>query len=111
MTKHHHSSSSHGSLGSYIVGFILSILLTIVPYMIVVNHVISLDAVAISIVILGIVQLFIQLKFFLHLNLSTPDGKANTLSFAFIFLVLIILVAGSLWIMWNMNYNMMGHGN
>jgi heme/copper-type cytochrome/quinol oxidase subunit 4 len=43
MTSHHNSAvdtygSGHGTYKSYIIGFILSILLTILPYLIVVNH-------------------------------------------------------------------------
>lgn len=107
---HHIPGTSHGTLKSYIIGFILSILLTVIPYMIVVNHVASIDAIAIAIVALGILQLFVQLIFFLHLNTSS-DGRSTLLSFVFTFFILVILVAGSLWIMWNLNYNMMDHSN
>lgn len=107
---HNIPGAGHGTLTSYIIGFILSILLTIIPYMLVINHVISTDAIIIAVVVLGIVQLLVQLIFFLHLNTSN-DGRSTLLSFAFTFLILAILVAGSLWIMWNLNYNMMDHAN
>ena len=100
----------HGSLKSYIIGFILSILLTIVPYIIVVDHVFSNEAIIIAIILLGIIQLFVQLTFFLHLS-RAQSQRLNLITFAFTVLILVILVSGSLWIMWNMNYNMMEHTN
>ena len=100
----------HGSLKSYIIGFILSILLTIVPYIIVVDPVFSNEAIIIAIILLGIIQLFVQLTFFLHLS-RAQSQRLNLITFAFTVLILVILVSGSLWIMWNMNYNMMEHTN
>jgi cytochrome o ubiquinol oxidase operon protein cyoD len=102
--------AGHGTQLSYIIGFILSILLTIIPYTIVVHHLLSSDALVISIVVLGVLQLLVQLIFFLHLS-AHPSQRWNVITFAFTLLILVILVAGSLWIMWNMNYNMMEHAN
>ena len=103
-----HNDAGHGSLKSYIIGFILSILLTIIPYLIVVHHLLLGDALAIAIVVLGVVQLLVQLIFFLHLS-AAPEQRWNLMTFAFTLLILAILVVGTLWIMWNMNYNMMEH--
>lgn len=102
--------AGHGTQKSYIIGFILSILLTILPYAIVVHHLLVGDALVISIVVLGIIQLLVQLIFFLHLS-SHPSQRWNAITFAFTVLILVILVCGTLWIMWNMNYNMMEHAN
>ncbi len=100
--------AGHGTLKSYIIGFILSIALTVIPYMIVVHHMLVEDAIIIAIIGLGVIQLLVQLIFFLHLGLA-PDQRSNLLTFCFTTLVLVILVVGSLWIMYNMNYNMMEH--
>jgi cytochrome o ubiquinol oxidase subunit IV len=105
MAKHH---NNHGTLKSYVIGFVLSIILTVIPYMLVVNHSMTTDAIAISIVAVGIIQLLIQLVFFLHLSFK-KDSQENTLAFLFTFLIIGILVIGSLWIIYNMNYNMMDH--
>jgi cytochrome o ubiquinol oxidase operon protein cyoD len=107
MTNNQHTSN-HGNLKSYIIGFILSILLTIVPYVLVVNHILSSDAIIVSIVILAVLQLLVQLIFFLHLS-AHPEHRSTLLSFIFTVIVLFILVAGTLWIMYNMNVNMMDH--
>jgi cytochrome o ubiquinol oxidase operon protein cyoD len=108
MTNVNHMQNDHGTLKSYIVGFILSIVLTIVPYYLVVQHVLPTEHTFILVVVLAVAQLFVQLYFFLHLS-TKPSQRWNLMTFMFTCLVLFILVAGSLWIMWNMNYNMMEH--
>ena len=103
-----HSGGSHGTLQSYIIGFILSIILTIIPYLAVVRHMLTGAALVIMVVLTAVGQLFVQLIFFLHLS-TEPEQRSNVLTFAFTVLILAILVIGSLWIMWNLNYNMMDH--
>lgn len=111
MSAHNVSSAtgaSHGSVKSYIIGFILSIILTIVPYFIVVKHMLPVEVMAIVVFVLAIGQLFIQLVFFLHLN-SSSEQRWNLITIMFTAVVLLILVIGTIWIMWNLNYNMMDH--
>ncbi|KAG6558942.1 Cytochrome bo(3) ubiquinol oxidase subunit 4 [Candidatus Rhabdochlamydia oedothoracis] len=95
-----------GAFKSYLTGFFLSILLTLAAYFLVVEHVFS-SRVLISIIIgLGIVQMFIQLLFFLHLG-QEPKPYWNSQLFLFMITILVILVIGSLWIMENLRYNVM----
>lgn len=112
MSNQHHidieTGAGHGTMKSYVIGFILSILLTIIPYMIVVNHMLVGVALVASIVILGVFQLLVQLVFFLHLS-TKSEQRWNLLTFVFTLVILLILVVGSLWIMWNLNYHMMEH--
>lgn len=112
MSAHHDVSSatgaSHGSVKSYTIGFILSIILTVIPYFIVVNHMMPVSGIAIAVVLLAVGQLFIQLVFFLHLNTSS-EQRWNLITLLFTVLILFILVVGTVWIMWNLNYNMMDH--
>jgi len=99
-------STSQSKLVSYLVGFVSSIVLTLVAYILVVNHILSGTALVVAIVALALVQLFVQLFFFLHLGQeSSPRWKLITLLFAI--LVIFIVVGGSLWIMTHLNYNMM----
>jgi cytochrome o ubiquinol oxidase operon protein cyoD len=98
--------SGHGSLSSYILGFILSIIMTIIPYYVVVNHSFSNVIIYVVISIFAILQLLIQLVFFLHLG-SESKPRWNLTVFLFILLIVGILVVGSLWIMYNLDYNMM----
>ena len=95
------------ALYSYLIGFILSIILTIIPYLIVSKHLITNNHTTVLLVVLfAIIQLVVQLLFFLHLS-AKPEQKWNLFSFIFTVIVLLILVSGTLWIMWSMNYNMM----
>ncbi|QZA58770.1 cytochrome o ubiquinol oxidase subunit IV [Candidatus Rhabdochlamydia porcellionis] len=95
-----------GVFKSYLIGFLLSILLTLVAYFIVVEHVFSSGILVSTIIGLGVVQMFIQLLFFLHLG-QEPKPYWNSLLFLFMLTILVILVIGSLWIMENLKYNVM----
>ena len=112
MSAHHDVSSatgaSHGSVKSYTIGFILSIILTVIPYFVVVNHMLPVEGIAITVLVLAVGQLFIQLVFFLHLSRSS-EQRWNLITFLFTALILLILVIATIWIMWNLNYNMMVH--
>jgi len=95
---------AHYSVTRYTVGFILSILLTVVAYIAVTKHLFNGATIAV-IVALASAQVLVQLFFFLHLGEETrPRWKLGV--FVFMLIVLGILVYGSLWIMQNLNYNM-----
>lgn len=88
----------------YVTGFLLSISLTVVAYVLVM-HSISHRVLITSIVALAIVQCVVQLFFFLHLGRETkPRWKLAVL--LTMLLVIAIIVAGSIWIMNNLNYRM-----
>ena len=95
-----------GLLTSYIIGFILSMILTLIAYGIVSHHVsFSHEAIVVAILTLAFIQLGIQLFFFLHIgNESKP--RWNLLIFLSFAGVIFIMVVGSLWIMAHLNYNM-----
>ncbi len=87
---------------SYVIGFILSVTLTLVAYFAVTNH----ASAAISIILgLAMVQLVVQLIFFLHLG-KGKDARWNIVVFASTISIIVILVGGSIWIMHHLNYNM-----
>jgi cytochrome o ubiquinol oxidase operon protein cyoD len=89
----------------YIAGFGLSVVLTLIAYVLVANHIMS-DWVAVYTVVgLAIVQLVVQLMFFMHMGRES-EPRWNLLVFDFTLIVVIILVVGSLWIMNNLHYNM-----
>jgi len=94
------------SMWPYITGFILSVLFTFFAYEFVVNHYIGGVGLIIIVVTLAVMQLIVQLIFFLHLGRG-KESKWNLAAFLFMLMILVILVAGSLWIMYNLNYNMM----
>lgn len=107
INKHsNHSDNSHGTYKSYIIGFALSIALTLASYFIVTLHNFSVQQTYISITILGVAQLLVQLIFFLHLTSETKP-RWNMMSFVFTAIMTFLLAAGSLWVMYNLNNNMM----
>lgn len=100
------SDSATGNYASYVVGFALSLIITLIAYVIIVNkYFASTNQAILIIATLAIVQLFVQLIFFLHLGReSKPRWNAMALIFAGI--VVLVVVFGSLWIMNNLDYNM-----
>lgn len=90
----------------YVIGFLLSLLITLGAYFMVTGHVFMGVGLGTVLGILAISQAVVQLYLFLHLdNESRP--RLKFLSLIFMLLVLVIVVAGSLWIMYHLNYNMM----
>lgn len=88
---------------SYITGFLLSLGLTLAAYFAVVNHV----ALTLWVITgLAMVQLVVQLIFFLHLG-QGEDGRWNFAVFLSTVGIVFILVIGTIWIMNHLNYNMM----
>ena len=99
-------SADHGSYGSYLIGFFASIVLSVIPYWIVTGGGFSTEMATVDVVIAAVVQLFVQLVFFMHLNTSSAQ-RWNVLAFLFTLLIVAVLIVGSLWIMYHLNHNMM----
>ncbi len=97
----------HATRKGYITGFVLSVILTIVPFWLVIGDV-SLNKFAIVMLILGfgVVQIFVHVVYFLHMNSQSEQGW-NLMAFLFTLILVTIALAGSIWIMFNMNLNMM----
>lgn len=98
--------AGHGSIMSYSVGFVSSIVLTLVAYGMVVKQLFTGKALVLAIMGLAVVQLLVQLLFFLHMGRESKP-RWNLVVFLFMLLVLLIVVFGSLWIMYNLNYHTM----
>lgn len=100
----------HYTLRSYIAGFAGALLLTTISFGLVWAHIhndfMSETAVIATILCLAIVQLFVQLIFFLHIG-QEKNPRWNIAVFSSALLVICIVVLGTLWIMSNLNYNMM----
>lgn len=89
---------------SYIVGLVLSVVTTLLAYFFVVNNLWSKEVLIYLIMGIAVVQLVVQMVFFLHIGRG-DRWKAAT--FYFTLLVLLIVVVGTIWIMNNLDYNMM----
>lgn len=91
---------------SYVIGFGLSVTLTLIAYFTVKHHSLSHFSLVSIVVSLAILQFGVQMIFFLHLGHETKP-RWKLLVLGLMLLVVAILVFGSLWIMNNLNYNMM----
>jgi cytochrome o ubiquinol oxidase operon protein cyoD len=102
-------STDHGvNMANYVVGFCLSVVLTIVAFLLVTQEVVSGGMGLFIIGSLAILQFTVQVLCFLHLGGETKP-RHKQLAFAFMLGVVLILVGGSLWIMNNLDYHMSSH--
>jgi len=108
ISAHHIAGAGHGTRTSYAIGYGLSILLTIVPFLLVMRSSLPQGTIVIAIVVLAAIQIFVQLVFFLHLNTSS-EQRWNLVALLYALIILLIVAGGSLWIMYHLNYNMMPH--
>ena len=116
MTEHEHGhhgdtapGDEHGQILSgrlgYLIGLVLAAGLTATSFWVASTHALWGPGVPIGLCVLAIAQMGIHLVFFLHVT-SGPDNTNNVLALAFGILIVFLVVAGSLWIMANLNHNM-----
>jgi cytochrome o ubiquinol oxidase operon protein cyoD len=101
-----HKHDAHGSLKTYVIGFALSLILTVLSFGCVMSGSVPPHLVVPGIVAFCIAQLLVQLAFFLHLS-AAPGQRDNLSIGVFTLLIIAIVVVGSLWVMHNMNAYMM----
>ena len=99
------TGATYGTYQSYTVGFVSSILLTLVSFYLVAYSALPPNTLYVVVGVFAITQLFTQLVFFLHLN-THSKATWNLLSFLFTLVVVLILVIGTMWIMYNLYANM-----
>ena len=103
---HHEGEGYHGSYRDYFIGFIASVVLTAIPFALVMMGVLPTAATAIIIVAFAAVQMVVHMVYFLHLH-PKSEGGWNMLALLFTIIIVVIAVAGSVWVMWHLNANMM----
>ncbi|HEY0423233.1 MAG TPA: cytochrome o ubiquinol oxidase subunit IV [Rhodopila sp.] len=89
----------------YVFGLALAILLTAASFYTAGTQLIWAPGVPVALVVLAIAQIGIHLVFFLHIT-TAPDNTNNVLALAFGILIVALVIGGSLWIMANLNQNM-----
>lgn len=94
-----------GNLKSYVTGFILSIVLTVIPYFLVTQKLLEGALLVTIIVTIAFVQLTVQLVFFLHMR-HEAKPRLNLIMFISFFSIILVVVVASIWIMTHLNYNM-----
>jgi cytochrome o ubiquinol oxidase operon protein cyoD len=90
----------------YLIGLGLATLLTVVSFFVAKSNLFWQPSIPIALVVLAIAQIAVHLIFFIHIT-TAPDNTNNILALAFGVLIVTLVVAGSLWIMYNLNHNMM----
>jgi len=95
-----------GTLKFYVVGFALCLILTLAAYFLVAEKMLSGWPLIFAILGLGVIQMAVQLLFFMHMGSETKPHW-NLLLFFFMAMVLLIIVFGSMWIMYSVNYREM----
>ena len=91
---------------SYTVGLGLAVLLTIASFVVSQTNLLWPPGIPIGLVVLAFAQIGVHLVFFLHLG-SGPDHTNNIVALAFGLLIVFLVIAGSVWIISNLNANMM----
>lgn len=103
----HVEAQGHGSMKSYLIGFALAALLTALPFWLVMTGTLgSREATIAAIFMMAGVQMVVHVICFLHVNRSS-EGGWTLVALAFTSVLLLILIIGSLWIMYHLNTNMM----
>ena len=103
---HHDHMEAHGSLKDYSIGFILSVILTAIPFWLVMTHQLAPGATKAVILAFAGVQLVVHMIYFLHMN-SKSEGGWNMMAMLLTVILLFIVLTGSIWVMYHMNANMM----
>jgi cytochrome o ubiquinol oxidase operon protein cyoD len=93
-------------VGIYTIGLVLAVGLTATSFWVANTSLLWLPGVALGLAVLAVAQMGVHLVFFLHIT-TGPDNTNNVLALAFGVLIVTLVVVGSLWIMSNLNDNMM----
>ncbi|WP_312062404.1 cytochrome o ubiquinol oxidase subunit IV [Brevundimonas sp.] len=103
---HHDDDHDHGSFKSYMIGFLLSVVLTAIPFWLVMTEALAPQTTGLVITAFAVVQIIVHMIFFLHMN-HKSEGGWNMLALIFTIVIVVIAVAGSVWVMYHLNVNMM----
>jgi len=100
------NQESTANVLSYTVGLGLAVLLTIASFVVSQTNLLWPPGIPVGLVVLAFAQIGVHLVFFLHLG-TGPDHTNNILALAFGLLIVFLVIAGSCWIIANLNTNMM----
>ncbi|MBV1692002.1 cytochrome o ubiquinol oxidase subunit IV [Novosphingobium sp. G106] len=97
---------AHGSLRDYVIGFALSVVLTAVPFWLVMTQQLADGPTAAIILVFAAVQMVVHVIYFLHMN-GRQEGGWTMMAMIFTVIIVVIMLTGSLWVMYHLNHNMM----
>ena len=104
---HAEGGAAHGTRSGYITGFILSVVLTAIPFWLVMGKVFARPGATVAILLVfAAVQIVVHMVYFLHMN-AKSEGGWSLLALIFTVVLVVIALSGSLWVMYHLNENMM----
>ena len=104
---HHGDVGPHSTFSGYMIGFVVSVVLTAIPFWLIMAKVITdRNTGALVLGAFAVVQILVHMVYFLHMD-GKAEGGWTLLSTLFTVIVVAIAVAGTLWVMFHMNANMM----
>ncbi|RYF01092.1 MAG: cytochrome o ubiquinol oxidase subunit IV [Comamonadaceae bacterium] len=104
---HNHAEGPHSTFSGYMIGFVASVVLTAIPFWLIMAKVITdRNTGALILGAFAIVQILVHMVYFLHMD-GKAEGGWTLLSTMFAVVVVAISIAGTLWVMFHMNTNMM----
>jgi cytochrome o ubiquinol oxidase operon protein cyoD len=104
---HGHGEPSHSTLKGYLTGFGLSVVLTAIPFWLVMAHVFANPRYTVAaIMAFAAAQIVVHMVYFLHMN-SRSEGGWTLLALIFTLLLVFITLSGSMWVMYHLDHNMM----
>ncbi|HTG38146.1 cytochrome o ubiquinol oxidase subunit IV [Sphingomonas sp.] len=105
--SHGEGGAAHATRGGYVTGFVLSVILTAIPFALVMGGFIADERVTAGIVMaMAVVQIVVHMIYFLHMSAKSENGW-TLMALIFTAVIVVITIAGSLWVMVNMNRYMM----
>ena len=108
---HGHDGAGHGTMRDYVIGFVLSVILTAIPFWLVMGKTFGSSSTT-AMVILGFaaVQIVVHMVYFLHMN-TRVEGGWSFMAMALTIVLVVITLSGSMWVMYHLNTNMMPHAD
>ena len=103
-----HAEAGHpeGTLKGYVIGFALSVILTAIPFALVMGGFLPPAVTAIAIILFAVAQIIVHMIFFLHMSMKS-EGGWSVMALIFTLILVVIALSGSLWVMYHLNTNMM----
>jgi cytochrome o ubiquinol oxidase operon protein cyoD len=103
----HDDGASHSTFKGYMTGFVLAVILTAIPFWLVMGKVFDKSSTtALVVLAFAAVQIVVHMIYFLHMN-SKSEGGWTMLALIFTLVLVVITLSGSLWVMFHLNHNMM----
>jgi cytochrome o ubiquinol oxidase operon protein cyoD len=104
---HGHDEGPHSTFKGYMMGFVLAVILTVIPFWLVMGKVFDKSrTTALVILAIGAVQIVVHMIYFLHMN-TKVEGGWSMLALIFTIVLVVITLSGSIWVMYHLNTNMM----